>query len=170
MNSLAWIGIAWLASCVMTALRSHGGFAYVMPDPAIVVITFLAMRREALQVVIVALVLGYLIGRQDLAPAGLYPLAMGVVALGTQLVSGAVAVSGVVFAALMTAAATAAYHALLFALLYGLRGNVGFASWATAALFPSALATAVLGLLALPFLAAVEKKLAPDTRTALSWR
>ena len=170
MNSLAWIGIGWLASCVMTALHSHGGLAYVMPDPAIVVVTFLAMRREALQVVIVALALGYLVGRQDLAPTGLYPLALGVVALGTQLVSGAIAARGAVFAALMTAAATAAYHALLFALLYGLRGNVGFASWATAALFPNALATAALGLVASPFLAAVDRKLAPDTRTALSWR
>lgn len=170
MSSLVWIAIAWIGTCLVTALEAHGGFGYVMPDPIVIVVVYLALRREALQVVLIALALGYLVGRQDLAPTGLQALALGVIALGTQLVAGSLAASGAVFAALVTAAATAAYHALLFALLYGLRGSVGFASWSTAILVPSALLTAFVSILVAPFLNTIEKKLAPDTRASLSWR
>lgn len=170
MTTFAWIAVAYLSSCVVTALRAHGGFGYVMPDPAVIVIAYLALRRDALQVVIVALITAYLVGRQDLSPTGLYPLALGTVALGTQLIAGSLAGSGPVFGALVTAAASAAYHALTFALLFGTRGTAGFANWSTAVLFPNALVTAFFGLLALPFLNALEKRLTPDTHTALSWR
>ncbi len=170
MSSLVWIAVAWVGMCLVTALEAHGGFGYVMPDVVIIVIVYLALRREALQVVLIALALGYLVGRQDLGPPGLHPLALGVVALGTQLLAGSIAASGPVFAALVTAAATAAYHALLFALLYGLRGSVGFASFATAILVPAALLTAFAGILVSPLLGAIERRMQPDTRASLSWR
>jgi rod shape-determining protein MreD len=170
MSAFAWIGLAWIGTCLVTALEAHGGFGYVLPDPVIIVVVYLALRREALQVVLIALALGYLVGRQDLGPTGLHPLALGVIALGAQLLAGSLAASGPVFQALITAAATAAYHALLFALLYGLRGSVGFASWSTAILVPQALLTALLGIFATPLLNAVEKRLAPDSRASLSWR
>ncbi|MBC7792944.1 MAG: hypothetical protein H7Z43_04505 [Clostridia bacterium] len=170
MSTLAWVAVAWFSNCIVTALRAHGGFGYVMPDSGIIVIAYLALRRDALQVVMVALIAGYLIGRQDLAPTGLYPLTLGTVALGTQLIAGSLAGSGPAFGALVTAAASAAYHALTFALLFGTRGTAGFANWWTAVLFPNALLTAFFGLLALPLFNALEKRLTADTHTALSWR
>lgn len=170
MRILPWIGLAWLATAVVAALRAGGTMTYVAPDPAVIVVAFLALRREALPMMVGALVLGYLVGRHDLGPTGLHALALGVTALATHLIAGSLAATGPLFFGLCCGAAVVGYHALLFLLLVLVRGHAAFASGATLLLLPNALVTAVVAIAASPLMEAFERKIAPEQRSALSWR
>ncbi len=169
MRTGVWILIAWLGVVVSTAFSSRVAPAWVFPDPAIVVLSFLALRREPIPIAVAALAVGYLMGRGALAPTGVHETALVLTAIGVYLTSGRLAGSGALFFAMVCAGATTAFHVVLFALLVIVRGDAGFSSWATAALVPAAMTTGLLGLLAYRPMAWLETKLTPAQREGLTW-
>ncbi len=170
MRLVAFIGLGWLGTLICSAWATRLAVAHVLPDMAVLVVVFLAMRRSALAVVVTALTLGYLRGRLALAPVGHSETSLVLCALGTYLATGHLAGSGAVFFALSTAGALTATHALEALLLVWQRGSAGFSSWATALLLPAALATGLLALVLHPFLVWLERRLTPDSRVGLLWR
>lgn len=171
MKTAAWVVIGWLGVVLWTALGSRLAPGYVMPDAAMVVIVFVALYRQPVGAMVVAAVLGYLCGRQALAPVGLHELACVVVAIGAYIMSGQLVAGGPIFYAVAVAGATMAYHALLFLLLYLFRGVAAFPSWATASLVLSGALTGVLALVSYPVLRWVESRLSEEQRReGLQWR
>ena len=85
------------------------------------------------------------------------------------LASGRLAGGGALFFALTSGAAVMFFHVLLFVLLFVFRTHVGFASWSTALLLPSALATGALALVAYRPMSWLESKLSPVRREGLQW-
>lgn len=155
---------------MLSALSSRLVLAHIMPDMAVIVIVFLALRREPVPLVMAALALGYIVGRQALAPSGLHETALVVCAVGVYLVAGNIAGSGGLFFALAAGMAVMFYHVVLFLLIYWQRGSAGFASWAAAILLPSAFCTALAALICHPFMMWLEKRLTQDKREGLLWR
>lgn len=170
MTTAAWVGAAWLAWVVSGAAARYTGMGHVFPDVVVVFVVFMALRRDAVSVAVAALALGYLVGRQELAPTGLFSFALLVTAIGTQIVAGHLAASGALFFAFVSGAVVVAYHALLFVLLYVFRGEAGFASWATALFVPTGLATMIAALVFHPMLCWLDRRLTPEQRQELSWR
>ena len=141
-----------------------------MPDVAILVTVFIAMRREPMPLTLTALALGYCVGRQALAPVGLHETALVTVAIGVYLAAGNLVGSGGLFFGFTCAVAAMAYHAVVFALLFWQRGSAGFSSWATAILVPSGLATCMAAFICHPFMLWLERRLTQDKREGLTWR
>jgi hypothetical protein len=168
-RSVAWITLGWLGTAFWTAVGSRVSLGHVIPDAALITVAFIAVRREPIPVVGSALLLGYLVGRQALAPTGAHEVALVACAIGCYMASGQIAGSGTLFFALLAGAATMAYHAVLFFLLASGRGAAGFSGWATAALVPSGLATAVVALLAYRPMLWLDGKLATERREDLGW-
>lgn len=170
MRTLAWIGLGWFAATFCSAVSTRIPFAHVMPDMAVVVVVFLATRRDPITVVGAAVCLGYLTGRAALAPVGLHELALMVCGIGVYLAAGNLAGSGGVFFTLACGVAVAGYHLAVFGLILWQRGRAGFSSWATASLVPDALVTMVAAVICFPFMQWLEKRLVQDKREGLTWR
>lgn len=169
MRHLVWIALGFLGVTFWTALAARIQLGHVLPDAAVVTVVFLALRREPIPLAFTALVLGYLVGRQALAPVGLHEVALTGCAVAVYMVSGRLAAGGAGFCAFATAVAAVGYHVLLFVLLTAVRGEAGFSSWATALLIPASLTTGLLALISYPFMMVIERKLTPVVHEGLSW-
>lgn len=169
MRNAVWVALAWLAITLVTAIGTEWRMGYVMPEVAVIVGIFLAFERDAVPLVVCCLALGYLIGRQSLAPIGLHEISLAVTALGFQLVMGNIAGGGRGFFASCVAAATVAYQGLVFLLLLIFRGNAAFPSWTATALVPAALLTGFLALLFHPLMIRLDRRLSPVQRESLSF-
>lgn len=169
MRNAVWVVVAWFAITLTTAIGAEWRLGYVMPEIAVVVAIFLAFEREAVPLVAVCLILGYLIGRQALAPVGLHELSLAATALGFQIVMGNIAGGGRAFFASCVAAATMAYQGVVFALLFTFRGNAAFPSWTATALIPAALLTGALALVLHPLMVRLDRRLSPEQRESLSF-
>ena len=170
MRTLAWIGFGWLGVVFWTSAAVRIGPYHIIPDAAVVVVAFLALRREPVPLALVALGLGYLVGRQALGPFGLHESAMVICAIGVYMIAGHLAGSGTFFFGLISGAAVMGYHVTLYVLLYIWRDTAGFAGTPTALLIPSALATGALALVFHHPMLWFEKLLMPAQRnTGLSW-
>ncbi|OGR08451.1 MAG: hypothetical protein A2341_17310 [Deltaproteobacteria bacterium RIFOXYB12_FULL_58_9] len=170
MRHAVWIALGWLGVTFWTSLAARLSFGHLVPDAAVVTVVFLALRREPVVVTATALAIGYLVGRQALAPVGLHEVALVGCAVIAYLASGHIAGSGPAFLAVASAMGLVAYHVLLYLLLSLGRDQVGFSSWATAMLLPNAVITGVLAFVSYPGLAALERKLTPETHEGLAWR
>lgn len=170
MNVVVWIGLGWLAVTFWTALGAHLQAGHLIPDAAVVTVVFLALRREPLPLVVAALALGYLSGRQALAPSGLHETVLVLCALVVYFAGGAIAGGGAMFFALASGGAVMLYHLLLFVLGRVGGGELGFTGWTTAALLPSGFVTAALALVSYPAMNALERRLSSEEREELSWR
>ena len=170
MRNLAWVVVGWAGVVFWSAVSSRLRVGHLVPDAAVVTIVFLALRREPVIVTMTALALGYLVGREALAPVGLHETALVGCAVGVYITSGALTGSGPLFFAAMSGGVTIFYHLLLFLLLFVFRGTAGFSSLSSAVLLPNALLTTLLALLSYGGLSALERRLATDRREALSWR
>jgi hypothetical protein len=167
---LAWVAVGWLGMIVWTALGSRIGVAHLLPDAGIVVIVFIALRRDPITVAVVSLCLGYLAGRQALAPVGQHEIAAMLCAIGAYLAGGSIAGSGAAFFALASGGAVGFYHLVIYLLGLMFGEGAGFPGWATATLVPSGLLTAGLAMLSHPLLSAIDRRLSADSREELSWR
>lgn len=169
MRTAVWIAAGFVAVTFWTAVASRAAPAWVFPDAGLLVLIFVALRREPVPVMLTAITLGYLVGRQALAPVGLHEMAMGAVSLGVYLLSGNLKGSGAFFFAFIAGVSTVAYHLLLFLLLYFFRGPAGFSSWATAALVLNGVATASLALVSFPVMNWLDGLLSRERHEGLQW-
>lgn len=170
MRTTIWITLGWIGVTFWTAIGARIAPGSVIPDAAIVALVFLGLRREPIPVVISAVVLGYLIGRQAMAPVGLHETAMVGCAIGVYMVSGHLVGSGRLFFALVAGAAEIGFHILLYGLAYVVGGRAGFVSLATAVLVPSAIATSLLAWVVYPWMVRLERRLSPERHEGLAWR
>ncbi len=170
MRTLTFLLVGILGATLCAAVGARLSVYHVLPDISVIIIVFVSLRREPALIAATALSLGYMTARQALAPAGLHECALVLTAVGTFLSAASLAGSGALFFALTCGVAVMAYHALLFLLMLWSRGEVGFASWAAAALLPNALATCCLALLLHPWLLRLDRRLAQDKREGLTWR
>ncbi len=170
MRHVVWIVVGWLGVTLWTAIGSRLNFGHVLPDAAVVTVAFVALRREPILAAVTALVLGYLVGRQALAPVGLHETTLVACAVGVYMTSGRIAGSGAFFFAAAAAATLVAYHLTLFLLMTTIGEQARFAGWATAILIPNAALTGLLALISYPWMTWLERKLVPSPREGLSWR
>jgi len=168
-STLAWVAFGSLGVTLVTAICSRVGFAHLVPDVAVITVVFLAQRRSPAQVVVVALTLGYLCGRQALAPVGLHEVALILTALVVYFGVGSLAGSGARFFALTCGGAVAVHDLILYVLALIFGGHAHFASWPAASLVPSGAVTGVLALALLRPMTALEHRLTPVQHEALSW-
>ena len=172
MKTLVWMirdrrCLTWLCTAVSSRF---GTFSHLVPDAAVIVLTFLAMHREPAQLALVASALGYLIGRQMLAPFGLMETAMVACAVITYLTAGHLSGSGSMFLGIASGGAVMFFHLASYLLLVAVRGSAGFTGWVTALLLPNAVITALLALVLYPGLIRLERVLNPEKTGGLSWR
>jgi hypothetical protein len=171
MKMFIWVLTGAVSTWLCTAVASRWGTAsHLAPDAAIIVLTFLAMHREPAQLVLVAGALGYLVGRQMLAPTGLSETTMVACAVTTYLAAGHLAGSGAMFFGVASGGAVVFYHLLLFLLLVTVRGAAGFTGWATVLLVPNGMVTAVVAWIFYPALMRLERILTPEKTDGLIWR
>lgn len=169
MRTVAWVVVGCIATALWTGLAARFSPGHMVPDAAVIVVVFLALRREPVVVALAALAMGYLMGTQALAPFGLYETTMVLTAVCVYVVSGQLAGGGALFFAMVCGGAASFAQVVTFLLLL-LRGNAGFASWVTAALVPSGLITALTALASYPVLMWLEGRLSAEQREAgLSW-
>lgn len=170
MRFVAWALMGWLATLLVSALAARVPTAHIMPNAVLVVVMFLAVRKEAPQTVTTAVILGHVVGTLALAPTGLHETALAIVALGAFLVSGNLSIGGSVFLGCMCLMGDVAYHILLVLLLIWQGHAVGFASWATAALLPQACLTGLCGWAMYHPFVRLDESLAPQREEGLQWR
>jgi hypothetical protein len=171
MKNFIWLFTGTLATWFFTAVGARWGASnHVAPDAAVIVLTFLAMRREPAPLAIIASAFGYIIGRQMLAPFGLNETALVACAVATYLAAGHLAGSGAMFFGIASGGAVMFYHLLLFLLLATVRGSAGFTGWTTAILLPNGIATTVVAWLSYPMLSQLERALTPEKADGLTWR
>jgi hypothetical protein len=168
-RTAVFVGIGWLGTALFTAIGSRLSIGHVLPDAAVVILVFVALRREPLPVTMTALALGYFVGRQAMAPIGLHEAVLVGCGLTIYLTAGSLAGSGAGFFALASGGTVMLYHAALYVVTRAGAGVVGFSGWATAALVPSGAATAALALIAHSLLSAIDRRLNADRREELSW-
>ncbi len=169
MSVAVYVAVGWLTMAFWTAVGARVTLGHVLPDAAIVVLVFVAMRREPIMVTLTAVGLGYFAGRQALAPLGLHEAVLVACALTVYMTGGNLAGSGAAFFAMASGGTVMLYHVLLYVLASVFGGRAGFTGWPTALLVPSALATAALAFVSHPVLAAVERRLGQDRHEELSW-
>lgn len=170
MRLLAWIVVGFVATVLTSALAARLAFAHVMPNLALVVVVFLAVRKEAPEICLVAVALGHGIGLQAIAPAGLHETALTAVALGAFLVSGNLSATGGLYVGCVACISEIAYHIALVLLLVWQGYEVGFSSWATAALLPQAAFTGLCGWALYRPLERLDESLTPRRTEGLQWR
>jgi len=170
MNTLAWILLGWFGVVFWSGVAIRLGPGYVLPDAAIIVVAFLAPRRQPVYVGFIALVLGYLMGRQSLAAPGVYETSLVVTGFALYIASGQLAGQGRLYFAMSSAGGVGLFHLLLYLLLYSVRDSAAFASWATALLVPSGMATAVVAFVSYGVLEWLDAKTSPEHREGLNWR
>ena len=170
MRAIVWTLLGGLGTSVAAAFTSRLHLAHLLPNVALVVVVFLAMRRGITEVSVVALALGHLVGTLALAPVGLHELALVGVGLGAFVVGGSLRATGKNYVACVSGLADVAHHILLVLLLMGQGRPVGFCSWAAALLVPQAALTAALAWALHPALTRVDRALTPRGPVGLSWR
>ena len=171
MKTIIWIFTGAVTTWFCTAIASRwGSSSHLIPDATVIILTFLAMHREPAQLAIVASSLGYLTGRQMLAPFGLNETALVACAITTYLVAGHLAGSGATFFGVACGGAVMFYHLLLYLLLLVVRGTAGFDGWPTALLVPNGIVTAAVAWLLYPGLLRLERTLTPEKTDGLTWR
>jgi hypothetical protein len=166
---LAWIGIGWLFTILWTAIGTRWSVGHVLPDAAVITLVFVAQRREPIAVALIAVGLGYLVGRQALAPVGLHETAAMITAFGVYFFAGNIAGHGGRFFAVTSGGAVMGYHLTLY-ILAAAGGQAGFASGWAASLVPSGIATGLVAFASYPVLLVVEGRLSTEAREELSWR
>ncbi len=169
MSLAVYVAVGWLTMAFWTAVGARVTLGHVVPDAAIVVLVFVAMRREPIMVTLTAVGLGYFAGRQALAPIGLHEAVLVACALAVYMTAGNLAGSGARFYALACGGTVMLYHLLLYVVERLIGGAAGFTGWTTALLVPSGIATALLALASHPVLSAIEGKLGADRHEELSW-
>ena len=170
MKHIVWLVLGWLGISMSAAL-SHKVLPYhVVPDVALIVAVFLALRREPIPMALSALALGYFSGRLALAPVGLCEGSLILCSIWAYRGSGSVDGSGSVFFGLLCGAMVCVYHLLMFGLLLLIRGEAAFASWATASLIPTAVTTFLVATLMHRPMEWLDRLVAPAPRSGLSWR
>ena len=170
MKTVLWVILGFVGTTVVTALGARLSVGQVLPDCAVIVVTFLATRREPAAFASAAAALGYLVGRQALAPTGLHETALVLCAVGVYAVVGQLMISGPWFFAWACGLAVMGYHLTLYLLAYWIMGQAHFASWATALLVPSALATFALARLLHPAMQWLDRRLLQPRRgKELGW-
>ncbi len=117
-----------------------------------------------------ALILGHVVGSLALAPVGLHETALTVVGLGAFLISGNLSATGSIYVGCVCLVADVAYHIALVLLLIWQGREVGFSSWATAALLPQAMLTGLWGWMCYTPLVRLDAFLAPRREEGLQWR
>ena len=170
MKHIVWLILGFFGISMSSALAHKVLPYHVVPDVALIVAVFLALRREPIPMALSALALGYFSGRLALAPVGLCEGSLILCAIWTYRGSGSVDGSGSVFFGMMCGAMVCVYHALMFGLLLLVRGEAGFASWATASLIPTAVSTFIVATLMHRPMEWLERLVAPAPRSGLSWR
>lgn len=169
MRLLLWVLVGWMGVVVWSAIMSRAQLAHIVPDAAVATVVFLALRSDPIPVTVVALALGYLEGLHTSAPASLHASALAVCAVGVYVVSGQLAGRGAAFFAVVSALTTMAFHVVLF-LLMGLTDmGRAFSSWASAALVPSGVATALLAASMYPLLCWLHERLSDERPERLGW-
>ncbi len=169
MKTAAWVGIGFVAMAVWSAVGSRAGATHLFPDAVAITVAFVALRREPIPTAAAALALGYLAGRQALAPVGAHEATLVLCAVGVYMISGRLAGSGALFFGVVAGATQIAYHGTLFLLSYAAQGNAGFTSLATALLLPGALVTGLVAVLSYPVMMRIERRLMPEVHEELSW-
>ena len=170
MKHAIWIILGCFGLSAMTALSARFGIYHIVPDFALIVTVFLALRREPVPMTLAVVALGYFSGSSAMAPTGLHEMGLLFVALWVYRGSGSFGGSGSFFFGLLCAGMLCVYHVFLFGMLTLIRGDVGFSSWATALLLPAA---SVTGLVATVFyrpMTWIESWVAPTRQVGLSWR
>lgn len=170
MRLFAWIVVGFLATVIMSALAARLPWAHVMPNMALIVVVFLAMRKEAPEICFVAVALGHVVGLQALAPTGLHETALALIALGAFLISGNLSATGSLYVGCVACISDVAYHIALVLLLVWQGYEVGFSSWATAALLPQAVFTGLCGWALYRPLEYLDETLTPRRTEGLQWR
>lgn len=171
MKTLVWVLTGAAATWFFTAVGSRWGAAsHLCPDAAIIVVTFLAMRREPAQLATVACILGYLVGRQMLAPLGLTETAMVLCSVATYLAVGHLSGGGRLFLGIAAGGAVIFYHLVIFLLLLSVRGEAGFPGWTATLLLPNGALTMVVAWIGYPALMRLERTLTPEKTDGLTWR
>ena len=170
MRVVVWIGIATLATALVTGLAAGVGLESHVPDLVIVVLAFLALRASPLEYGVFAWVAGYIVGRQAAAPVGVHEFSLMATAVAMHVVVGNITGRSRAFFAMACALALVAYHGMVYVLLLGVRGTAGFASFADALLVHNALLTGAAGALLERWLARVDTRLVDAKREELSWR
>lgn len=167
---MAWIALGWLGTVLVSALAGRLQMAHLMPNMALVVVVFLAMRKEAPEICVTALVLGHIVGITALSPSGLHEMALMLVGLSAFLIGGNLSATGSIYVGCVCVLADMGYHILLVLLLIWQGHAVGFSSWATAALVPQALMTGFWGWALYGAFEWLDDHLAPRHQEGLQWR
>lgn len=170
MRLSVWIVLGWLATAFATSLSSRFPVGHLVPQWSVIVVIFLALRRDAISLLLVSLALGCFDGAHALAPAGSHPLALSVMGLVASWLVGPLVARGAVFFTVLTFGGTICYHVLLSLLVSWFDGRVGFASAWNASLLPAAGLTAVVALLLMVPMEHLDRFLATERREDLSWR
>lgn len=165
-----WIVIGYVAMLVTTAVAARWSIAYVTPDVLVVVTTFVALRRNAIQAGLLALLLGYLMGIQQPSPLGLSALALVVCTLSVYVASGQLSTTGWLAFGPLCGVAAMGHAALTWAILKLDGADAAFASLATALLFPAGIVTMLAAWLAYVPMLHLERRVAPTTPQGLQWR
>ena len=146
-------------------------FEYVIPDFALITIAFVALKRNMQALVWVTFCLGYIAGQQALAPTGLHESAMTLTGLTVYFALGHLTADNRFFFAFLSGITVMVYHVFLFSISTVFAEHTFFSSWATAILFPTGLLTALVALLAYPFLEWFESRISSEKQEVfLSWR
>ncbi len=162
MGMALWLLVGLVTAATVDAILSRWSLAWVAPDPLLVVVIFVALHRPLIYVGVMALLGGMLAGSLAVAPPGIHELAFALCALWINRMSARLSRGGTLYFATLCLMA-AAVKTMLVAGLLKIGGlQVGFSSWATAAILPGAFCTAVLGLLAYGPLSALEEARAKD--------
>jgi hypothetical protein len=169
MRAAVWMLLGAWGTAIGSALAARSTLLHVLPDLALIVLVFLAMRREAPEVAASALVLGFVMGTLALAPPGLHEAACALVALGVFLVTGSLAGAGAGYFALVVGTAEVALHVTLALLAMAQHMHVGFSSLATALLLPQALLTSGLAWALYGALQRLDAWLSPRAPEGLQW-
>ena len=170
MRTAVWVVWAVLVQMLVTAIGARLSFFHVLPDAMIVATVFLAWHRSPVQTATGALVLGYVFGRQALAPSGLYETALVAMGVLVYVVSDSLMMRGRVFFALTSGAAAMAYQLLVTGLSLVFADGVGFYGLPTVSLLPCGLLTAALAALCHKPMLALERRLMPERHQEMLWR
>ncbi len=169
MRSFSFLAVAFFLLAVVTAASSRMAPGYVAPEPAVIVVVFVALRREPIMVAVISLSVGYMLGRQAAAPLGLHETTMVASGVAAYIASGRLAAGGALFFAVLCGFMTMASQLLAALLLQWGMGHVGFSSQATMLLLPQALLTSVLALVLYRSLDWLDARFSNDTHEELPW-
>ena len=161
--------LAWTCVALQSTLGIRWNIAGVMPDIAVIFVSFWALRRSFLSLSLATLALGVACDVFSGAPLGFHGLSLCLCAFGLRQITGVFSRGGVVFFGTVVALVTVANHGLLYGILWGVRGDAGFSSWVTASLVPAGFFSGVVAVLFYPLLCRIEAWIQPPRSGALLW-